>query len=86
MPSPGPYPCIGLTYLSTGRADVDEPFQMVAECDGGPIGDCGWREVVVEDYGPDGTWDVSITSDKFLPLHERHLAHRASKKGSQPSS
>ncbi|MGZ4516689.1 MAG: hypothetical protein ACXVXN_02040 [Mycobacteriaceae bacterium] len=70
------FPCVGDTYLSVGKAEPDDPFSMIAECDAGATGDCGFRHVVKEDYGRYGTWDVSITSPEFLELHRQHLAHR----------
>ena len=73
------FPCVGRSYLSAGRAEVDQPLELTIECDGGPTGDCGWH-VVIERRPwerPDGAWDIDITSDVFLPLHQQHLEHRA---------
>lgn len=74
----GPFPCAGRTYLSSGMSGDDGPWEQVAECD--DIGGCGWRVVLsayTGTYAPEGSWDVTITSDEFLPLHEQHLDHRS---------
>lgn len=73
------FPCVGSSYLSVGTSEPGEPLQLVIECNGGPTGDCGWHVVLSQQpwERPDATWDVSISSDEFLPLHQQHLAHRA---------
>lgn len=73
------FPCIGHSYLSTGRAEPEDPLELVMECDGGATGDCGWHVLVEQEpyMKPEGTWDVTIGSDQFLRLHQQHLNHRA---------
>lgn len=69
--------CEGSTYISVGRSEPDDPLQQIAECNGPSV--CGWQ-VVMREWSvpqPDGQWDVNVTSEDFLPLHEQHLAHSA---------
>jgi hypothetical protein len=70
--------CRGVTYVSVGLDDPETgPWQQTAECD--DIGGCGWRVVMSEVGRPDGSWDTTVSSDEFFPLHEQHLTHRAAK-------
>jgi hypothetical protein len=76
-------PCVGDTYLSWGRdGDPDSPFVTKVECDGGPLGDCGFLHVIEE-----GDWSGGINHHEMAGYHAAHLAHRAeraSREGGEP--
>jgi hypothetical protein len=62
-------PCSGETYLHWSLSD-DAQWRVEIECNGGDVGDCGWRVVLDLDM-TDG-----ITSEELNDLDEAHYAHR----------
>jgi hypothetical protein len=65
--------CAGETYVSAGR-DEDGALLFLAECNGGPLGDCGWE------VNLDAHWGGGFTDAEFQQICAEHRAHRSNRK------
>jgi hypothetical protein len=65
-----PLVCRGVMILGGCVYEDGDTFEVRAECD--DLAGCGYDEHLTE-FDNDTTW--TLTSDEFIDLHNRHLAH-----------
>jgi hypothetical protein len=70
-------PCKGETYLSWCLTE-DGFLQVIAECNGGLCGDCGYSEDITNEMGVD--------NDEHAVLVARHMDHRLATKAREAAS